>query len=58
MSRLDELVTDWVSRTYLKRDGWWAEQVIEQFCFLEERGFDKPDVQFHQEGHYVRYRGS
>lgn len=57
-TRLDRLVTDAAERTYLDSyEGYWADQVLEVFSFLESRGGVLDRVRFHQNGHYVRYRG-
>jgi hypothetical protein len=52
----------WVERSYLKRDGWWAQLVVEEFSFLDELGFsltgpEWAGVHFHQKGHYVAFVG-
>lgn len=57
-TRLDRLITDAAERTYLDSlEGYWADQVLEAFSFLESRGGTLDRVRFHQNGHYVRYRG-
>jgi hypothetical protein len=57
-ARLDALIRDPIERTYLSRDdGYWADLVLAEFLFLEERGGRLDAVAFHQKGDYVRYRG-
>ena len=29
--RVEDLVGDWVQRSYLKGDGWWAQLVLDKF---------------------------
>ncbi len=59
---IDELVAGWVHRSYLKRDGWWAEHVLEAFAFLQPLGYsltgsELAGVHFHQKGHYIWFHG-
>jgi hypothetical protein len=57
-SRLDALVMGYVQRTYLYADdGYWADLVLAEFGFLEERGGELDEVRFHQQGDYVRFVG-
>jgi len=61
--RADDLVKGWVQRSYLKRDGWWAQLVLDEFDFLRGLGFsltgsDMAGVQFHQKGHFVCFQRS
>jgi len=56
--RLDALIRDPVERTYLDADdGYWADLVLSEFSFLEERGGRLAEVAFHQKGDYVTYTG-
>jgi hypothetical protein len=60
--RVEDYVKDWVSRTYLKSDGWWAQLVLDEFAFLDELGFtltgsEWAGIHFHQKGHYVAFDG-
>jgi len=56
-ARLDRLVSGWVERTYLKGiEGFWADEVLREFAFLEERGFRLEGVVFHQNGNAITYR--
>jgi hypothetical protein len=59
---VEDQVKGWVQRSYLKRDGWWAQLVLDEFSFLRDLGFtltgsDWAGVHFHQRGHYVGYTG-
>jgi hypothetical protein len=57
--RLDGMIHGWVERTYPKGiDGYWADLVLSEFAFLEERGGRLEDVRFHQKGDYLRYVGA
>jgi hypothetical protein len=57
-ARLDALVHGWVSRSYLSsNDGFWADRVLSEFAFVEERGFVLDEIHFHQQGDYMNYRG-
>ena len=57
-TRLDALIRHPIERTYLTRDdGYWADLVLAEFGFLEERGGTLDAVAFHQKGDYVSYRG-
>jgi len=57
--RLEGMIHGWVERTYLEGiDGYWADLVLSEFAFLEERGGRLEDVSFHQKGHYIRYVGA
>jgi hypothetical protein len=57
--RLDALVEGWVQRTYLTSDdGFWADRVLAEFTFVEERGFLLDTIHFHQQGDFIRYRGA
>jgi hypothetical protein len=57
-ARLDALIRHPIERTYLTRDdGYWADLVLAEFAFLEERGGRLDAVAFHQKGDYVTYRG-
>jgi hypothetical protein len=61
--RVDDLVKGWVQRSYLKRDGWWAQLVLDEFDFLRGLGFslsgsEMAGVQFHQKGHFVDFHRS
>lgn len=58
---IDHLVKGWIQRSYLKRDGWWAQLVLDEFDFLRGLGFsltgsEMSGVHFHQKGHYVCFR--
>ena len=60
--RVDDLVTDRIGRTYLKRDGWWAQLVLDEFDFLLGLGFKltgsgMAGIHFHQKGHYIWFDG-
>jgi hypothetical protein len=56
--RLDRLITDPAERTYLESDeGYWADRVLKDFSFLESRGGVVDRIRFHQNGHYITYRG-
>jgi hypothetical protein len=56
-ARLDGLVKGRIKRTYLKGiEGFWADEVLREFAFLEERGFDLEELFFHQNGNAIRYR--
>jgi len=57
--RLDALVEGSVQRTYLtSNDGFWADRVLAEFTFVEERGLFLDEVYFHQQGDFIRYRGA
>jgi hypothetical protein len=57
-ARLDALNQDRVQRSYLERDtGYWADLVLADFAFLEERGGQLAAIQFHQQGSYLTYVG-
>ncbi len=57
-ARLDALVKEPFERTYLAGDhGYWADLVLVEFKFLEERGGRLDVVVFHQKGDYITYRG-
>jgi hypothetical protein len=57
-ARLDGLVTGWVRRTYLEGiEGFWADEVLREFVYLEERGFALEEILFHQNGNGMTYRG-
>lgn len=57
-ARLNSLVTDLISRTYLTgNDGYWADLVLAEFGFLEERGGRLDEIHFHQQGDFIRYVG-
>jgi hypothetical protein len=53
---LTSLVTGRAARSYLPRDGWWAEHLLNSFDGISAYGFSLAEVQFHHDGHYVRYR--
>jgi hypothetical protein len=53
--RLAALVSDPTQRSYLKRDGWWAELILDEFDFLEKYGFDLAEVNFHFRGNFIRF---
>lgn len=59
--RVEKLVKGRTQRSYLKRDGWWAQLILDQFEFLRDLGYDfsgpMGGVQFHQNGNYVWYQG-
>jgi len=60
--RVEDHVKGWVQRSYLKRDGWWAQLVLDEFAFLDDLGFslsanDFAGIHFHQKGHYVAFVG-
>ena len=60
--RVEDLVKGWIQRSYLERDGWWAQLVLDEFAFLDELGFSLvasswAGVHFHQKGHYVGFVG-
>jgi hypothetical protein len=56
--RLDRLIQDEVQRTYLETDdGYWADLVLSEFGFLEEREGRLDAIAFHQKGDYIRYSG-
>ena len=60
--RLEDHVKGWVQRTYLKRDGWWAQLVLDEFSFLDDLGFtltgsEWAGIHFHQKGHYIAFTG-
>lgn len=56
--RLNALVEDGIERTYLlANDGYWADLVLDEFTFLEERGGRLDAVAFHQKGDYIHYVG-
>ena len=61
-TRVEDHVTGWVQRSYLKRDGWWAQLVLDEFSFLDDLGFsltgsEWAGIHFHQKGHYVAFVG-
>jgi hypothetical protein len=57
-ARLDGMVSGDVQRTYLGAiDGYWADLVLSEFAFLEERGGTINELAFHQKGDYVLYKG-
>ncbi len=52
------MIKDPIERTYLAGlDGYWADLVLEEFAFLEERGGRLDAVSFHQKGDYISYVG-
>jgi hypothetical protein len=60
--RVDDLVKGWVGRSYIKRDGWWAQLVLDEFSFLDDLGFsltrsESAGIHFHQKGHYIAFAG-
>jgi hypothetical protein len=56
--RLDNAIRDPMSRTYLSAiDGAWADLVLVEFAFLEDRGGSVDAIAFHQKGDYIRYSG-
>ena len=60
--RVEDHVNGWVQRSYLKRDGWWAQLVLDEFSFLRDLGFSLTGskwagIHFHQRGHYVTFIG-
>lgn len=56
--RLDQLIQDPAERTYLAAiDGYWADRVLAEFAFLEERGGRLAEIRFHQNGDYIVYTG-
>lgn len=58
-ARLDGLVRGEVQRTYLStNDGFWADRVLSEFTFVEERGYVLDEIHFHQQGDYILYRGA
>ena len=57
--RLDGLVRGEAQRTYLSTDdGFWADHVLSEFAFVEERGYVLDEIRFHQQGDYILYRGA
>src|SRR3954469_2283083 len=61
-ARVEDHIKGWVQRSYLKRDGWWAQLVLDEFAFLDDLGFsfsanDWAGIHFHQNGHYVAFVG-
>jgi hypothetical protein len=55
---LDAQIHDPIERTYLDAiDGYWADLVVAEFGFLEERGGQLDAVSFHQKGDFARYNG-
>src|SRR4029077_5063590 len=38
-TRVEDHVTGWVQLSYLKRDGWWVQLVLDEFSFLDDLGF-------------------
>ena len=59
---VDELVRGWIQRSYLEEYRWWLELVLDEFAFLEARGYTLPmddlkGVKFHQKGNYVWFTG-
>jgi hypothetical protein len=57
-ARLDGLINGAVRRTYLSSDdGFWADLVLEEFAFLEDRGYALSEISFHQNGDFIEYRG-
>ena len=58
-ARLNALVRGRIERTYLDADdGYWADLVLVEFAFLEERGGRLAAIAFHQKGDYVSYEGT
>ena len=56
-ARLDDLVRGRIERSYLKGiAGFWADEVLREFSFLEERGFGVEEIFFHQNGNAITYR--
>jgi hypothetical protein len=56
--RLDALIRDPVARTYLDVvDGYWADLVLAELGFLEERGGQLDAISFHQKGDFITYNG-
>ena len=60
--RVEDLVKGWIQRSYLERDGWWAQLVLDEFALLDDLGFSLvasswAGVHFHQKGHYVGFVG-
>lgn len=45
------------AKEYLARYGWWAQHVVDRFALLQDLGYPLDEVHFHQDGHFVRYRG-
>lgn len=58
-TRLEALIRDPGQRTYLAAvDGFWADVVLRECLFLEDRGYRLDKIAFHQKGDYITYRGS
>jgi hypothetical protein len=58
--RVEDLALGWTNRSYIKRYGWWAQLVLDEFDFLRDPGFSMTGsamagVHFHQEGSYVAF---
>jgi hypothetical protein len=58
--RVEDLAQGWVNRSYIKRDGWWAQLVLDEFDFLRGLGFsmtgsEMAGIHFHQEGHFIGF---
>lgn len=58
--RVEDLALGWVNSGYIKRDGWWAQLVLDEFAFLRDMGFSitgsaMAGVHFHQEGSYIAF---
>ncbi len=57
-ARLDALIKSPIERTHLSGDdGYWADLVLVEFAFLEDRGGRLDAISFHQKGDHVTYRG-
>lgn len=57
-ARLDGMITDPISRTYLTGiDGVWADLVLSEFAFLEQRGGALDFIVFHQKNSTMSYSG-
>ena len=57
-ARLNAIVHGPIQRTYLEHiDGYWADLVLREFEFLEDRGGTLDAVSFHFKGDYIIYNG-
>jgi hypothetical protein len=55
--RLEGLVNGWSERSYLVGDeGYWADAVLRECDFLEDRGLRLDEILFHRDGNAIAYQ--
>lgn len=54
---LRRLVTNRVERSYLRRDGWWADLILDEFDFVNDYGYLLAEVTLHFRGNAIRFTG-